>query len=123
VFEVSIARDSDILTLNGSQILVEGKIMIAEASPNSDFVPNESGGIAFSIGEDQVPLPAPIPLERYYADDIRILTYNTLWNGILEPDRQPRFKRIIQALDPDVIALQEHSDWDEIDDIIQSWFP
>ena len=122
-FEVSIARDSDILTLNGSQVLVEGKIMIAEASPNSDFVPNESGGIAFSIGEDQVPLPAPIPLERYYEDDIRILTYNTLWNGILEPDRQPRFKRIIQALDPDVIALQEHSDWDEIDDIIQSWFP
>ncbi|MBQ34666.1 MAG: hypothetical protein CMG32_07535, partial [Candidatus Marinimicrobia bacterium] len=107
----------------GSQVLVEGKIVISETSPNSDFVPNESGGIVFSIGEDQVPLPAPIPLERYYADDIRILTYNTLWNGILEPDRQPRFKRIIQALDPDVIALQEHSDWDEINDIIQSWFP
>ena len=33
------------------------------------------------------------------------------------------FKRIIQALDPDVIALQEHGEWEEIDDVIQSWFP
>jgi len=118
-----MARNSDIMTLNGSQEMIEGKIVIAEAPPNSDSVPNELGGIYFSIGEDAVPLPEPIPLARRHEDDIRILSYNTLWNGILEADRQPKFKRIIQALDPDVIALQEHTDWDQIDDIIQSWFP
>ena len=122
-FEVAIARDSDIMTLVGSQVFIEGKIAISNSPSNSDYVPNESGGIAFSIGEDHVPLPVPIPLSRYYENDIRILTYNTLWDGILEPERQPRFKRIIQALDPDIIALQEHSEWDAIDDIIQSWFP
>jgi endonuclease/exonuclease/phosphatase family metal-dependent hydrolase len=122
-FEIAMARNSDIMTLNGSQVLVEGRIIIAEAPPNSDSVPNESGGIYFSIGEDAVPSPEPIPLVRRHEDDIRVLTYNTLWDGILEADRQPKFKRIIQALDPDVIALQEHTDWDQIDDIIQSWFP
>jgi len=122
-FEIAIARDSNLMTLNGTQVLVEGKIIIAEATPNSDSVPNESGGIYFSIGEDAVPLPEPIPLARHHEDDIRVLSYNTLWDGILESDRQPKFKRIIQALDPDVIALQEHTDWDQIDDIIQSWFP
>jgi endonuclease/exonuclease/phosphatase family metal-dependent hydrolase len=122
-FEIALARNSDIMTLNGSQVLVEGRIIIAEAPPNSDSVPNESGGIYFSIGEDAVPSPEPIPLVRRHEDDIRVLTYNTLWDGILEADRQPKFKRIIQALDPDVIALQEHTDWDQIDDIIQSWFP
>ena len=122
-FEIAMARNSDIMTLNGSQVLVEGRIIIAEAPPNSDVVPNESGGISFTIGEDAVPLPEPIPLVRRHEDDIRVLTYNTLWDGILEADRQPKFKRIIQALDPDVIALQEHTDWDQIDDIIQSWFP
>ncbi|MDP6629324.1 MAG: T9SS type A sorting domain-containing protein [Candidatus Marinimicrobia bacterium] len=122
-FEIAMARNSDILTLNGSQVLVEGRIIIAEAPPNSDSVPNESGGIYFSIGEDAVPSPEPIPLVRRHEDDIRVLTYNTLWDGILEAERQPKFKRIIQALDPDVIALQEHTDWDQIDDIIQSWFP
>lgn len=122
-FEIAIARNSDIMTLNGAQVLVEGRIAIAEAPPNSDSVPNEPGGIYFSIGEDAVPLPEPISLERRYEDDIRIVTYNTLWNGILEPDRQPKFQRILQALDPDVIVLQEHTDWNEINDIVQSWFP
>jgi len=122
-FEIAIARDSNLMTLNGSQVLVEGRIVIDEAPPNSDSVPNESGGIYFSIGEDAVPLAEPISLVRRHEDDIRVLTYNTLWDGILEADRQPKFKRIIQALDPDVIALQEHTDWDQIDDIIQSWFP
>ncbi len=122
-FEIAISRESDVLTLNESQVLTEGKIMIAEALPNSDTVPNEDGGIYFSIGEDTVPLADPIPLERKHEDDIRIVTYNTWNDGFLDEERQPHFKRIIQALDPDVIALQEHWDWDEIDDIIQSWFP
>ena len=122
-FEIAISRESDVLTLNESQVLAEGKIVIAEAPPNSDTVPNEDGGIYFSIGEDTVPLPEPIPLERKHEDDIRIVTYNTWNDGFLDEERQPHFKRIIQALDPDVIALQEHWDWDEIDDIIQSWFP
>ena len=122
-FEIAISRESDVLTLNESQVLAEGKIVIAEAPPNSDTVPNEDGGIYFSIGEDTVPLPDPIPLERKHEDDIRIVTYNTWNDGFLDEERQPHFKRIIQALDPDVIALQEHWDWDEIDDIIQSWFP
>ena len=122
-FEIAISRESDVLTLNESQVLAEGKIMIAEALPNSDTVPNEDGGIYFSVGEDTVPLANPIPLERKHEDDIRIVTYNTWNDGFLDEERQPHFKRIIQALDPDVIALQEHWDWDEIDDIIQSWFP
>ena len=122
-FEIAISRESDVLTLNESQVLAKGKIMITEALPNPDTVPNEDGGIYFSIGEDTVPLPEPIPLERKHEDDIRIVTYNTWNDGFLDEERQPHFKRIIQALDPDVIALQEHWDWDEIDDIIQSWFP
>ena len=122
-FEIAIARNSDIMTLNGSQVLVEGRIVIAEAPPNSDIVPNEPGGISFNIGEDTIPLPEPISLERRHEDDIRIVTYNTLWNGILEEDRQPSFQRIFQALDPDVIVLQEHTDWNEIQTIVQSWFP
>jgi len=122
-FEIAISRVSDILTMNDSQVLVEGRVVLAEAPPNSDIVPNEQGGIYFSIGEDSVPEPIPIPFERNNATDIRIVTYNTLNEGIIDPDREPRFKRIIQALNPDIIAIQEHWDWTEIDDVIQSWFP
>ena len=122
-FEIAIARDSNLMTLNGSQVLFEGRIVIAEAPPNSDSVPNESGGIYFSIGEDAVPLPEPISLERRHEDDIRIVTYNNLNEGMIDPEREPHFRRILQALDPDVIAIQEHWEWNEIDDVVQSWFP
>jgi endonuclease/exonuclease/phosphatase family metal-dependent hydrolase len=122
-FEIALARNSDIMTLNGSHEMIEGKIVIAEAPPNSDSVPNESGGIYFSIGEDAVPLPEPISLERRHEDDIRIVTYNNLNEGMIDPEREPHFRRILQALDPDVIAIQEHWEWNEIDDVVQSWFP
>ena len=122
-FEIAIARDSYLMTLNGSQVLVEGRIVISEAPPNSDSVPNEPGGIYFSIGEDAVPLPEPISLERRHEDDIRIVTYNNLNEGMIDPEREPHFRRILQALDPDVIAIQEHWEWNEIDDVVQSWFP
>ena len=122
-FEIAISRYCNALTMNGSQVLVEGRVIINSGNSTQDQIPDESGGIYFSIGEDAVPLPVPIPLERKYENDIRIVSYNTWNDGMLDDARQPRFKRIIQALDPDVIALQEHWDWDEIDDIIQSWFP
>jgi len=118
-FEIAVSRYCNVF---GGEI-VEGNLIIEEAPPNSDTVPNESGGIYFSLGEDAVPYPEPIPFERRYENDIRILSYNTLYTGIVEPDRQPHFERIIKAIDPDVIALQEHSEWDEIETIIQSWFP
>ena len=122
-FEIALARNSDIMTLNGSHEMIEGKIVIAEAPPNSDSVPNESGGIYFSIGEDAVPLPEPISLERRHEDDIRIVTYNNLNEGMIDPEREPHFRRLLQALDPDVIAIQEHWEWNEINDVVQSWFP
>ena len=122
-FEIGISRYCGPLTMNGSQVMVEGRIIINSGDSTQDQVPDEPGGIYFSIGEDVVPDPVAIPLERRHEDDIRIISYNTWNDGILDDERKPRFKRIIQALDPDVIALQEHWDWDEIDDIIQSWFP
>ena len=122
-FEIAISRESGPLTMNSSQVLTEGKIILSEGQNNSDFIPDESGGVYFSIGEDAVPYPDPIPLARLHDDDIRIVSYNTWNDGIINEERQLYFKRILQALDPDVIALQEHWDWNEIDDVIQSWFP
>ncbi|RPH04234.1 MAG: T9SS C-terminal target domain-containing protein [bacterium TMED46] len=122
-FEIAIARDSAPLTMNGSQSLNEGTLVFSEIEEDGDLVPDESGGIPFSIGDDIVPLPQPITLERSNEQDIRLVSYNTWNEGILDSDRQIHFKRILQALDPDVIALQEHGDWNDIENIIQSWFP
>ena len=120
-FEIAIARDSDILTINGSNTVINGKVILLD--DNGDMVPNESGGISFSIGEDYIQEPNPISLDRTDISDIRIISYNTLSEGMIDPEREPYFRRLMQALEPDVIAIQEHFDWNEIDDIVQSWFP
>ena len=122
-FEIAIDRESSPMTMNGSQSLNEGTLVFSEIEEGGDLVPDEFGGIPFSIGDEIVPLPQPITLERSNEQDIRLVSYNTWNEGILDSDRQIHFKRILQALDPDVIALQEHGDWNDIENIIQSWFP
>ena len=123
-FEIAIARGSSPLTLNNQQIMTQGKIIFSELEEGiGDFIPDELGGVSFSIGEDFIIGPEPITIERLNESDLRVVSYNTLSEGILDSDRQDHFKRILQTIDPDIIALQEHSDWDEIHDIIQSWFP
>jgi endonuclease/exonuclease/phosphatase family metal-dependent hydrolase len=104
--------------------MTQGKIVFSELEDGTgDFIPDELGGVSFSIGEDSIIGPEPITIERLNESDLRVVSYNTLSEGILDSDRQDHFKRILQTIDPDIIALQEHSDWDEIHDIIQSWFP
>ena len=123
-FEIAIARGSSPLTVNNQQIMTQGKIIFSELEEGiGDFIPDELGGVSFSIGEDFIIGPEPITIERLNESDLRVVSYNTLNEGILDSDRQDHFKRILQTIDPDIIALQEHSDWDEIHDIIQSWFP
>ena len=58
-FEIAIDRDSSPLTMNGSQSLNEGTLVFSEVEEGGDLVPDESGGIPFSIGDDIVPLPQP----------------------------------------------------------------
>ncbi len=55
---------------------------------------------------DQSFAPYPeIPIARPEEPHLRVVSYNVLWNGhILRPEP---FRRILRALDPDVIAFQE----------------
>lgn len=49
-------------------------------------------------------------LDRAPDTDIRLVSYNVLWNSVFEdvdPDRAAKFARLVAALAPDVLALQE----------------
>ncbi|MFL3008518.1 MAG: T9SS type A sorting domain-containing protein [Candidatus Neomarinimicrobiota bacterium] len=122
-FEIGIALESSALTLNGEQVLLNGTLFMSEIEFGGDFIPDDRGGILFSISDSLINEPELISLEKRNVDDIRIVSYNTLSEGIIDIDRQIYFKRIFQALEPDVIVLQEHNEWQIIGDIIQSWFP
>ena len=114
-FEIAIARGSFVLSDPDSIAVI-----FSSFYDTGDYMPDSWGGVVYQLDTTVVGPAAPILLEK---TGTRLVTYNTLNTGILEPDRQPNFQRIIQALDPDIIALQEHSEWNEIGDIISSWFP
>ena len=122
-FEIAIALESPVLTLNGMQVLLNGTLFISEMEIEGDFIPDGPGGLFFTISDSLIDDADIISLEKSNIEDLRLVSYNTLNEGIIDGDRQLHFKRILQALDPDIIVLQEHSEWDYIDDIIQSWFP
>ena len=114
-FEIAIARGSFVLSDPDSIAVI-----FSSFYDTGDYMPDSWGGVVYQLDTTVVGPAVPILLEK---TGTRLVTYNTLNTGILESDRQPKFQRIIQALDPDIIALQEHSEWNEIGDIISSWFP
>ena len=114
-FEIAIALNSFVLN-NPDSIA----IIFSSNNDYGDLMPDNWGGIMYQIDFTEVEELEPISLEKA---GIRLVSYNTYHTGIVESDRQPYFQRIFQALDPDIIALQEHSEWDEIGDIVSSWFP
>ena len=114
-FEIAIARGSFVLSDPDSIAVI-----FSSFYDTGDYMPDSWGGVVYQLDTTVIGPAEPILLEK---TGTRLVTYNTLNTGILESDRQPKFQRIIQALDPDIIALQEHSEWNEIGDIISSWFP
>jgi len=114
-FEIAIARGSFVLSDPDSIAVIFSSIFDA-----GDYMPDSWGGVVYQLDTIVVGPAEPILLEK---TGTRLVSYNTLNTGILEQDRQAKFQRILQALNPDIIALQEHSEWNEIGDIISSWFP
>ena len=65
--------------------------------------------------------PPLISLARLRERHLRLMSYNTEFSGILDPDRQPFFERIIKALDPDIMAFQELRSAAQVGAVIAEW--
>ena len=119
-FEIALSRSSAPLTLHETQIPAMLSLALV-ASSQEDFLPDEPGTLGYLIDPTPVDLPAPISLSRTGEEHLRIITYNTLFSGPLDPSRQPAFERIIRALDPDIIAFQEMGSASQVEPLIADW--
>ena len=123
-FEICISRNSNVLTMDGTQVLVEGKVILTDTGPNADQIPDENGGISFSIGEDYIMPPTPITFDKRDETDIRLVTHNVWSSSLLDSYYQEYFQRIYQALDPDIVALQEmYENTNQLHSLFNDWFP
>mgnify|MGYP000468751478 FL=1 len=123
-FEICISRNSNVLTMDGTQVLVEGKVILTDTGQNADQIPDENGGISFSIGEDYIVPPTPITFDKRDETDIRLVTHNVWSSSLLDPNYEVYFQRIYQALDPDIVALQEmYENTNQLHSLFNDWFP
>ncbi len=103
-FEISLLRSS---LPPGDAI----RICITTGShPGSDRLPDTDGGVRVALSDaasSDAAFDAPDArsLEREHPDDLRVATYNVLFDGLFK--RPAPFIRILRAIDPDVICFQE----------------
>ncbi|MCF8370290.1 MAG: T9SS type A sorting domain-containing protein [Bacteroidales bacterium] len=101
------------------------KICLVDQAVNGDLMPNS--GQTFTYIFDDTPVQAYTPVDLAKGDvwHVRLLTYNTLNNGLIDPQRQASFGRIIQAISPDIITFNEcyGTQWYQARDLLDAWLP
>ena len=106
-FEIAIGRDVKPDGVNPLFTNDTIRICFRDNGTNGDIMPDE--GEIFSYVFDNNPV-TPYQLIDFGKDDpetLRLLSYNVLSDGINDPERIPSFKRIISAINPDIITFNE----------------
>jgi endonuclease/exonuclease/phosphatase family metal-dependent hydrolase len=99
------------------------KLVLVEGGTSGDRVP-DNGALIHEFREVFYPY-APIALEKEDTSHLRLMSYNVLFNGLTDPERIPHFRRIMQALQPDVIAFNELFDTEawEVKQFMDQYLP
>jgi len=122
-FEFAIHRESNFLTMDGTQEATNIKLVFQGSGESPDLLPNHSGGIEYEFDSTPVPSPEMITIEKNETEHLRILSYNVWSDGLFNSERQPRFERIISALEPDIMGFQEAYDDNDIEALFEDWLP
>jgi hypothetical protein len=122
-FEIAIGRDT---LPDGVHPLFTGdEVRLIVRDVDGDYLPDQPGHVSYVLDDGAVDPPVPIPLEREQPDDARIMTMNVLSDGLWDPFKEQRFRRIFRAIEPDVFALQEIYSYTTIStrQLIEQWLP
>ena len=124
VFELCIALDSKV---NDNQIFTSDEITIKFANivPNIDEIPNGNEFLGYAINSDQNASYPEYQISKDGNSLFRLLSYNVHKDDIFNEDKFDSYKRILQAIDPDIIAFQEIYDHtsEETVELVEQFLP
>ncbi|MFC1878560.1 endonuclease/exonuclease/phosphatase family protein [Chloroflexota bacterium] len=123
-FEIGIART---MPLGGARLFTSNEIKIAFAHniEAGDIIPDAGSTIAYTFTEKETSPPTIITLEKEKSSHLRIVSWNTLDDGLLKKARTEQFYNILRAVDADIINLQEMyvTKAEDIQAQMEEWFP
>ena len=125
IFEIAIGRNTvpdGIHPLFTSETI---KICFADQSSGGDYMPNIGTQFSYVFDNSDVGEYPYISLDKDESEYVRLMTYNTLYDGLTDNSRADAFERIISAVNPDIITFNECWDtqWYEAKDLLNTWLP
>jgi hypothetical protein len=103
LFEIAIGRQF-IPPSSGTGTI---RLLFVDFATNGDFMPNNSESLEYTFDETPTQPIIPLSIARSDTSLIRIMNWNVNNDGFTDPNREQYFDRILQAVDPDIIAFNE----------------
>ena len=105
--QTEIAIPLDVLPDSNTPLFGDAplRVRLADPAADGDTAPDDQGWFEYAWSQP-LPPPTALPLAKDPAA-VRVVSYNVERDGILSIGRKEYFQRILTALQPDVIALQE----------------
>jgi endonuclease/exonuclease/phosphatase family metal-dependent hydrolase len=123
-FEIGIARKD---FPQGAPVFStdEIKIALAHNIAGGDLIPDLGDTITYTFTVEGADPPASITLEKDDPSHLRIVSWNTLKDGLLKDKRTDSFQNVLKAINPDIINLQEMyvTQAPKIEAQLEQWFP
>ncbi|MEN8194660.1 MAG: hypothetical protein ABFS12_17700, partial [Bacteroidota bacterium] len=106
IFEIMI--DTTVV-INGDKLFTNSqiKIVLVDNTTGGDEIPNEEGGLDFFFETSQAQRSVDYSIEKLDEDQLRIISYNSQTDNLFEPSLKESNSRILKAINPDIIGLQE----------------
>lgn len=123
-FELALRRDAVPDGVNPLFPQDTLRLLLKEAA-GGDVLPDAGMQAEYVFTEVDVPAVEPLGLERPALPVVRTCAYNVLANGLTNANRQPRFERIIKAIDADVFLFSEcnNTTASAVADLLNDWLP
>lgn len=82
-------------------------IIIRSHQTSGDLVPDSGEKLTYSFDTEATYTPESYSLKKVNPSDLRVMSYNVLRDAIFDPSNKDFYKRIFQAIDPDIIGFEE----------------
>ena len=101
------------------------KIQFKDNSSGGDLMPNAGDTFTYVFDNTPVTPMVPIEIQREDTSALRVMSWNVLQDGLLDPSRAPSFSRILNAIQPDIICFNEffNSSAQQVLDAINQMLP